>query len=336
MTYKFPKLPLNRSEKVWLSELVDTYLSGAPFDRVRIRVKLNKKLDPNFVSSQMDNRLFIRNDSTPSLWGIWHVDPNHRLLGLVDKVIRQIKKQLSEDSPKFEIDVETLSSSLGNTPGETVMALEQLTAMSDFWSGAQADPQTNKINKIYFNSESSVSRYLNYSDLDAVMKSYYKVEKKSKKLLNYAPLMPNSTVSYIERDVEPKTAFIIMHMDKSKPELQDVCNTIKEVCSMFDIKAERVDDIEDQDKITDTILKKIHSSEYLIADLTGERPNVYYEVGYAHSLNKKPILFRRQGTRLHFDLSVHMVREYENITNLKMLLTKRLEAIVGRVSKKKK
>ena len=121
-----------------------------------------------------------------------------------------------------------------------------------------------------------------------------------------------------------------MSMDPTNPNLEDVVNAIKETCTAFGLQALRADDVEHQDEITDVILDHIRQSEFLIADLTGERPNVYYEVGYAHALRKRPILFRKTGTKLHFDLAVHNVPEFGNVTVLKKLLTERLEHMLGR------
>ncbi|MFS8084613.1 MAG: hypothetical protein ACMG6H_03220 [Acidobacteriota bacterium] len=130
------------------------------------------------------------------------------------------------------------------------------------------------------------------------------------------------------------TAFILMWMDKNHPELEDVHQAVKEVFAEFGVKALRADEIQHQDRITDLILNQISQSEFLFADLTGERPNVYYEVGYAHALEKHPILYRRANTSLHFDLSIHNVPEYENVTQLRALLRQRLEAITRRVPKR--
>ncbi|MEX2493214.1 MAG: hypothetical protein WD425_15790 [Nitrospirales bacterium] len=140
---------------------------------------------------------------------------------------------------------------------------------------------------------------------------------------------PNLSQSY-----RPNTAFVMMSIDNKNPQNEDVYGAYKECFSKFGVKAVRADEIEHEDVITKRIIEEIQTSEFLVGDLTNERPSVYYEIGYAHSLGRRVILYRKTGTSIHFDLAAYNCPEYKNITELKSILMKRLEEATNRKPEK--
>ncbi len=92
---------------------------------------------------------------------------------------------------------------------------------------------------------------------------------------------------------------------------------------------ERVDETVFVGNIVDQIKDGIRNADFVVADLTLEKPNVYLEVGYAWGMNKPVILVARDGQRLHFDLSHHKCLFYKTIGKLAEALEKTVLDMFG-------
>lgn len=323
MKYNYQSLTLSENQKLWLSEI----FKGT--DRRKIKAKLWKQIEPDFDPNSIDQSLFW--GDRLSLIGIWYIDSKSALFGQVDKLIKTIKEQIINNPDLESISSEELSK-LTTIPKEEVeLALHYMCQLGHFFSSASGKSDKPGYSELFFQDEKVFNDYLIFKSLDQLLEERFNSEHEARKFVPSDSLY--AAIPVIKSEIRKGTALIIMAIDPDKPELEDINNTIKEVCSKFGIKAYRSDEIEHQERITDVILKEIRSCEFLIADLTLEKPNVYYEVGYAHAIAKNPILFRKQGTKLHFDLSIHNVPEYRNVTTLRKLLTTRFEAILGRKTK---
>lgn len=124
--------------------------------------------------------------------------------------------------------------------------------------------------------------------------------------------------------------FIAMPIDPANGDLADVHDALKEACARCGLLAERVDEEATNERITDRILESIRKAEYIIADLTGSRPNVFYEAGFAYGLGKTPIYIARQGTKLEFDLKDYPLIFFSSLRQLKDELEKRLRGLAAK------
>ena len=69
------------------------------------------------------------------------------------------------------------------------------------------------------------------------------------------------------------------------------------------VYCQRVDEQEYDGLVIDRIYNQIQCADYLVADMTGLNANVFYEVGYAHALQKKVILLAQSHADIPFDLN---------------------------------
>lgn len=141
---------------------------------------------------------------------------------------------------------------------------------------------------------------------------------------------PSSEQAIVEMHIVKDYAFVAMAMDSQNHELEDVLDAIKEGAMRCGIQAERVDEPQSNERITDRILESIRKAEFVIVDLTHSRPNVFFEAGYAHGIGKIPIYLAKDGTKLEFDLKDYPVIFYHSMKQLKDLLEKRLRGLAER------
>lgn len=139
------------------------------------------------------------------------------------------------------------------------------------------------------------------------------------KISDLETAVTNSNIT-LQAESEPNYVFIVMAMVEDDPQLIDVLNTMKRACHSLGKKAERVDDYIHKNEITEKMLGSIKSAEYVITDLTHSRPNVYYELGYAHAYGKDVIITAKRGTKLHFDIRNRNVLFYTSLTELENIL----------------
>lgn len=128
---------------------------------------------------------------------------------------------------------------------------------------------------------------------------------------------------------QPPKAFVVMQFTPPYNEL--FSNVIAPVCQDLGLLAVRADETCGPGLIISDIVRDITEAKVIIAEITPVNPNVYYEVGYAHALNKPTILIAEKPTQLPFDVSPFRVLFYENTiggkAKIEAGLRKHLEAI---------
>lgn len=114
-----------------------------------------------------------------------------------------------------------------------------------------------------------------------------------------------------------------IYRDYVKPTVEDLGLTIK-----------RGDDFFSHHEIINEIWSAINASQIVIADCTGRNPNVFYELGIAHTLGKIAVLITQNNIDVPFDVRGKRFIVYQdNSAGLKILCDK-LKEYVSKAAKK--
>lgn len=110
---------------------------------------------------------------------------------------------------------------------------------------------------------------------------------------------------------EKPQVFIVMQFTEEYNHLYR--EVIMPVCIEFGYEVIRADNIYTNSLIVEDIAQSIRGASLVIADVTPNNANVYYEVGFAHGIQKPTILLSdRKREKLPFDISGFRLIFYDN------------------------
>jgi hypothetical protein len=128
---------------------------------------------------------------------------------------------------------------------------------------------------------------------------------------------------------DEKLCLVIMPFRKELQEVYDFA--IKPSVIDAGHRCVRVDELIGQVNITKSIIESIFKADIIIADLTGNNPNVFYELGVAHAVSNKTIMLTQDIQNAPFDIKSYRIIQYEQSVGgahlLREKLTKEIQSI---------
>jgi nucleoside 2-deoxyribosyltransferase len=107
---------------------------------------------------------------------------------------------------------------------------------------------------------------------------------------------------------------------------------IKQAVEMAGYRPYRIDKDPHNERIDSKIISEIKNSRFLIADVTEQKPGVYYEAGFAQGLNRQVIWSVRENDleNVHFDTRQFGHVVWKDIKDLRRKLYEMICAVVGK------
>lgn len=332
---KFPKIELNDSDRLWLSEIHSLFNIQEEISSRLLKVKLLNKLAVDFDPTKIDRRL-LRNQTDITLLGILYVDPKTDFVQKCESFINAVRDMLIEDPDTTDIDAEHITIATDIPSDEIKRILEKLGDLGHFWSSLG----TSSDGAVSFGVDDDIvfDNYLKFNGLTDLLERFF---------IKYSPSSPEhfgkplfsqekrSEVMYNPifhsriKQVDRKLCFVLM------PFTEDWSNRvynelIKTGVENLGIQCLRADNLTGQIVIED-IWTKISQSAFIIADVTTRNPNVMYELGIVHTIGRPAILLIQNIEDVPFDFSHLRHFVYQDNTEGFRVLGEKLPKIIKEI-----
>jgi DNA-binding Xre family transcriptional regulator len=103
-------------------------------------------------------------------------------------------------------------------------------------------------------------------------------------------------------------AFILMPFDPDSTQVFELI--LKPSLEKAGYSVLRADSLPDQQNILRKIVEGIANANLILADLSNENPNVFYELGLCHGLGIETIMITRSIEKIPFDLKTYVAHQY--------------------------
>ncbi len=143
-----------------------------------------------------------------------------------------------------------------------------------------------------------------------------------KKLISFAP----QVFSIPDKPQNEKLVAVMLPFRQMR-----TFESVKKVCDQQNLDCMKADDIWENSAFIQDIFDLIFTSRVVIADFTGKNPNLFYEVGVAHTLGKTVIPITQSIEHVPSDLGHHRALVYlpnnQGYLDLENELSKRLKTL---------
>ncbi|MBR6436905.1 MAG: hypothetical protein IKS45_10385, partial [Thermoguttaceae bacterium] len=287
-----------------------TYINeGREFKNQPNRVEVSQVLAERKFHKKSHVAFMQEYDNSPLDNPLDFSDLNFEVLSF-NQVLEQFPHDPLEMSERILLSLSTLAS----TPFDKV----------DLWN--YSDP-TFSFRALFCHTEDDLRDVLDYCETAGWVKND---RSKDGRILNCFLITPKGweRIKELRKRLPGEKPQIFVAMWFS-PEVDETFAAIRDTIEMEGLKAYRIDKHEYNNNICDEMFAEIQRSSALIADYTGNRPNVYYEAGYAKGLGIPVIMLipksdlDNNDKKPHFDIAQYNFIAYDGLDDLKQRLRQR-------------